>query len=133
MTPIHCQIIGLLLCCVVNHKIIIIVCKICLTFQWKPCILKCFECWMDVSFSSNKFNLLYHGGQLTLPTILVSKYLRIEFHSVCIYWIMNAMVKRANPWSALALAWVICQFDHCVHDPINAPRMKFNPYIYILK
>jgi len=30
-------------------------------------------------------------------------------------------------------SWVICQFDHCVHYPINAPRMKFNPYIYILK
>jgi len=29
-------------------------------------------------------------------------------------------------------SWVICQFKHCVHDPINAPRMKFNPYIYIL-
>ena len=29
-------------------------------------------------------------------------------------------------------SWVICQFEHCVHDPINAPRMKFNPYIYIL-
>jgi len=39
--------------------------------------------------------------------------LRIEFHS--------------------SASWVICQFDHCVHDPINAPRMKFNPYIYILK
>ena len=30
-------------------------------------------------------------------------YLRIEFHSGCIYGIMNAMVKLANPWSALAL------------------------------
>ena len=30
-------------------------------------------------------------------------------------------------------SWVICQFDHCVLDPINAPRIKFNPYIYILK
>jgi len=30
-------------------------------------------------------------------------YLRIEFHSGCIYWIINAMVKLANPWSALAL------------------------------
>ena len=28
---------------------------------------------------------------------LVSAQLRIEFHSGCIYWIMNAMVKMANP------------------------------------
>jgi len=27
----------------------------------------------------------------------LSYYLRIEFHSECIYWIMNAMVKLANP------------------------------------
>jgi len=33
-------------------------------------------------------------------------HLRIEFHSGCIYWIMNAMVKLANPWSALK--FVIC-------------------------
>ena len=31
----------------------------------------------------------------------ICTYLRIEFHSGCIYWIMNAMVKLANPWSAL--------------------------------
>jgi len=31
-------------------------------------------------------------------------HLRIEFRSGCIYGIMNAMVKLANPWSALALA-----------------------------
>jgi len=34
-------------------------------------------------------------------------------------------VKRAS--------WVICQFDHCVYDPKHAPRIKFNPYINILK
>jgi len=27
----------------------------------------------------------------------IEVYLRIEFHSGCIYWIMNAMVKLANP------------------------------------
>jgi len=55
------------------HKVIIIVCKIFMTFQWKHCLLNCNECWMDVSVFNTKFNLLYHSGQLTSPTVLVSK------------------------------------------------------------
>ena len=39
MTSIHCKINGLLLCCVAYHKVIIVVCKIFMTFQWKHCIL----------------------------------------------------------------------------------------------
>ena len=54
------------------HKVIIIVCKIFMTFQWKHCLLNCNECWMDVSVFNTKFNLLYHSGQLTSPTVLVS-------------------------------------------------------------
>ena len=61
------------------------------------------------------------------------------------YWVFNkkncnylAPMCAINPHSmyknlcVTSASWVICQFEHCVHDPINAPRMKLNPYIYIL-
>jgi len=40
------------------------------------------------------YGLIYHN--INLVTFMMI-HLRIEFYSGCIYWIMNAMVKLANP------------------------------------
>jgi len=47
-----------------------------------------------------RFSLILFCVCFAVPAI-PPVHLRIEFHSGCIYWIMNAMVKLANPWSAL--------------------------------
>jgi len=55
-------------------------------------------------------HLIYLNNKKTSETYILYMFLevfllfklRIEFHSGCIYWIiLNAMVKLANPWSAL--------------------------------
>ena len=55
---------------------------------------------LAILYIEYKIGILHEA--LLNHTQLKMQQLRIEFHSGCIYWIMNA-----------SASWVICQFDHC--------------------
>jgi len=59
-----------------------------------------FPCILDLLLSWSPF-ILPDGPESMQNKLVINElvkiHLRIEFHSGCIYWIMNAMVKLANP------------------------------------